>query len=662
MIMFLSSIKKVVKKFVPETIAKATIREEHLHSQLSEYQNTIVCSLLERLDRMQNHLTYVTDQIAHSDFWKEIYRLGQDYRNAKTSHEKEIVLSFLNSEQSLSVDNSSTVPLSDILFISFPYWDVISPFSAVPSLCGYLNSQGFTTAQIDLGILSFHYRFKCNFEHWQKKAQFFLSEEFFKNKVEKHKINHCKSYKEYHDKYSFLMDPEITIAAIKEKVVSDKLGGALFYFLVDEFNQSQKENLSTFSNRKFHSLDEISDWAENSMLRNTIGYFRLWDSIFQHKIIGISITASGQIPSAVFFAKIVKHFSPDTKIILGGSAVQHLEALTPEEKLFKYFDFVIEHEGETSLTRLLAFLKNSIGQLSDIPNLKYKVGNNVFCNENILEDVTTLPPPNYDGLDLSLYLAPHPILAYQASRGCFYGRCAFCNHDEAYRKNYRKKRAQQVVADVLFLSQKYHVRDFQFVDEAIEPTFFQEIVSEMSNTSSFKDINWFYYSRISPKYTDETLKAAKEHGCSMVMFGIESFNQRVLNFIRKGIRRKDILKNLEQFSKAGIRVHGWLLWGLPSETPQEISQDITDFQENAKYMHTAWLGRFGLFPNCEIYNNLSQFHITAHDSDDIYDFKYIDADGNPVEMEEVIKTGIEYHHCIESCYFNENRYLAYFYS
>ena len=191
--MFLSSIKKVVKKFVPETIAKATIREEHLHSQLSEYQNTIVSSLLERLDRMQNHLTYVTDQIAHSDFWKEIYRLGQDYRNAKTSHEKEIVLSFLNSEQSLSVDNSFTVPLSDILFISFPYWDVISPFSAVPSLCGYLNSQGFTTAQIDLGILSFHYRFKCNFEPWQKKAQFFLSEEFFKNKVEKHKINHCKS-------------------------------------------------------------------------------------------------------------------------------------------------------------------------------------------------------------------------------------------------------------------------------------------------------------------------------------------------------------------------------------------------------------------------------------------------------------------------------------
>ena len=65
----------------------------------------------------------------------------------------------------------------------------------------------------------------------------------------------------------------------------------------------------------------------------------------------------------------------------------------------------------------------------------------------------------------------------------------------------------------------------------------------------------------------------------MVMFGVESFNQRLLNFIKKGITADTSKYCLELFHKCGIKTYAWLLCNLPSETLEEAQGDLEDVKQ-----------------------------------------------------------------------------------
>src|ERR1044072_1792383 len=73
------------------------------------------------------------------------------------------------------------------------------------------------------------------------------------------------------------------------------------------------------------------------------------------------------------------------------------------------------------------------------------------------EQVDQLGSYNFADLDLDSYLMPEPVIPSQASRGCHWGICAFCDHEEGYRLNYRPKTARQVVDDMEFFRREYGI-------------------------------------------------------------------------------------------------------------------------------------------------------------------------------------------------------------
>jgi len=86
------------------------------------------------------------------------------------------------------------------------------------------------------------------------------------------------------------------------------------------------------------------------------------------------------------------------------------------------------------------------------------------------EQVSTLAQYEYDGFDVhDGYLMPWPIVPYQGSRGCHWGICGFCDHEEGYRLHYRPKESAQVVDHMEHLRTQYGITHLQFVDKAIEP-------------------------------------------------------------------------------------------------------------------------------------------------------------------------------------------------
>jgi len=86
------------------------------------------------------------------------------------------------------------------------------------------------------------------------------------------------------------------------------------------------------------------------------------------------------------------------------------------------------------------------------------------------------------------------------------------------------------------------------------------------------DIVWSANARADIPY--EVLKKMKEAGCRMLIVGYESGNQKILDNVKKGIT----LKQAEDFTKsakrAGIRIFGCFMIGLPGDTKETIEETL----------------------------------------------------------------------------------------
>ena len=91
------------------------------------------------------------------------------------------------------------------------------------------------------------------------------------------------------------------------------------------------------------------------------------------------------------------------------------------------------------------------------------------------EKTAALPLPDFDGLPLDHYFVPERIIPYLATRGCYWGRCTFCDHGQGYFDQYRGMTAQHVVEQVTALRDKYQCKHFLFSDESYPPALFKKV-------------------------------------------------------------------------------------------------------------------------------------------------------------------------------------------
>lgn len=503
----------------------------------------------------------------------------------------------------------------DMFFFSPPYWDVYSPFSAVPCLTGYLRKKGFRIGQVDLGIQSIHMILK---KDWSEAADFCQTREFYEKRVGSSSKNCYSGFNEYIEDLWFFQRKRFPFLEVKEKY--ECLNDVQKIVLDEFYSYIYTMNASDIDFDKCESIDEALRTYDAVNFLETLCSDYL-GNVFCNlpDVVGISITSTAQFLPGCLLAKIIKLNCPGTKIIFGGSCVDLFVNSSYAEKqdINKYFDYLCVGEGETCLLQLLQYLQGDKSiELKNIPNLVFiSEDGNLDYNKKIIEDVGILPPPDFEGLDLDLYLAPRLILPYQTSRGCHYGYCAFCNHDEKYRHNYRSKKMDVVVKELVFLSEKYHTYYFQFVDEAIRPDCFKEMIEHMDKNPAFKKMKWFYYSRVSRLYDNDLLEKARQNGCEMVMFGIETLNQRLLNHIKKGISADVSEYCLQLFHECGIKTYAWLMCNLPSETLEEVTEDYNEVIKLRKKIDAICITPFMLVKNTDMSKDPEKYNIIYVDKD-----------------------------------------------
>ncbi len=298
-------------------------------------------------------------------------------------------------------------------------------------------------------------------------------------------------------------------------------------------------------------------------------------------ILGISITSVEQIIPGLTLAHLVKEANPNIHITVGGSVFTKLvDQLEKNSPLFQFVDSFIVHEGETPLLRLVQQLRGE-KDLSKVPNLIYKDGETVKVNRPFKkEELNALPTPDFDGMPFDLYLSPERVLPVMGSRGCYWERCAFCSIPFDH-MDFHVRYAETVVQDFKNLKEKYDCNYFFFTDEALPinflRTFAQKLVEEKV------DVQWTGELKFEKSLLrEDRLELLYKSGCRKLIFGMESYNQRVLDSMIKGCPVEVIDKTVKDCIRIGIGMHFYILVGFPTETREEVMDSVNfvlDHQE-----------------------------------------------------------------------------------
>jgi hypothetical protein len=326
-------------------------------------------------------------------------------------------------------------------------------------------------------------------------------------------------------------------------------------------------------------------------------------------VAGISVNYYCQLIPAMTLASILRRHLPDTFIVVGGGLLCFFEgkwqALAPFRDLV---DAWIPFEGEIPLDALLKTLRRG-EPLAGVPGvLRFEGATALFNPPGPPPDPSGLPPPSFDGLPLSAYLTPEPVLPMLTSRGCYWTRCAFCSHYQLFRRRFRMKTADRVLEEMRCLAGRYGARTFYFMDESIPPGTARPLAAQVSRDRL--PFQWFGECRFERALDAETLRALHAGGCRMLIFGLESSVPRVLGLMEKGIDPPRAAAVLRDCAAVGIRSFVMFFIGFPTETRAEAEETIRFVEAlRGEITHVAF-SNFILEQQSPVYRQPARFGIT----------------------------------------------------
>jgi radical SAM superfamily enzyme YgiQ (UPF0313 family) len=322
--------------------------------------------------------------------------------------------------------------------------------------------------------------------------------------------------------------------------------------------------LSSFLKKRGHEVQLID--AEAERLSNDLVIGRLED--FRPECVGISITTVAYGNSLRLAASIQKNFN-DIRIVAGGP---HVTANPSEAIANSAFDFGICGEGELTFAELLENM-HAPAKFAGINGLIYKNSENgIFINERreSIQELGDLPYPDRDALpDIKLYRPPIGcyredfVVSLITSRGCPYA-CIFCDNNTFGRK-VRYFSPEYLVGEIETVLKKFNAKELTFVDDTFPSNRkrFRRILELIRE----KDLRFSWTCMANANDLDgEILKLMKDAGCWQVAIGIESGDDEILKFIKKGITTDQVRKTANLADRAGIIVKGFFMLGHPTDT------------------------------------------------------------------------------------------------
>jgi len=316
------------------------------------------------------------------------------------------------------------------------------------------------------------------------------------------------------------------------------------------------------------------------------------------KFLGISINYLEQVIPAVTLAKIVKTRHSDVKIVAGGALFSAYKERINELDIFSaYFDGLIIDAGENSWQQIL---ENK--SMENIEGCLISTGNR-FIKNKISRRTLQRARPDFHHFIFEKYLTPKVILPYTLSIGCYWGKCTFCAY-QSYKDNLVCKPEflgldKKIIKDFDYFNEMYNASYFYIVDEAIPPLLAKSIANIISKEElSYK---WYGEMRFESALDLTMLKNIKEGGCALILFGLESGCDRILEKMKKGTSSYLINRILQDCGKLGIKTMPMLFFGFPTESESDAMETLELIKNNMENIQFLGLGVFLLLKNIPVH-------------------------------------------------------------
>ena len=270
-----------------------------------------------------------------------------------------------------------------------------------------------------------------------------------------------------------------------------------------------------------------------------------------------------------FIVLIGTHPSACAEETLGYSRAVDAIAIGEYDCIIKELADTLDRKGDVSAVRGLCLRGDSEGvyfrtpvmpPMKDLDDIPYAAK---FIKERLNER------------DYVFTAATYPAIQLFTGRGCPF-RCFFCVYPQVMHGHaFRTRSAENVVGEFTYIAEHFpDVKEVVIEDDTFTANKKRvlEICRLLVEKKLNKRLKWLCNARVGLDL--DTMKAMKKAGCRLIIPGIESGNQQILDNIKKGTKVEEFYDYVSNAKKAGLLIHACYMVGNPGETRQTMEETL----------------------------------------------------------------------------------------
>jgi len=285
-------------------------------------------------------------------------------------------------------------------------------------------------------------------------------------------------------------------------------------------------------------------------------------------------SSTGEAKHYLRLNRLIKEKFPNVFTIMGGPHPTFFPQVIFEDSL----DAICLGEGENAFVDLLYALdkKQSIDK---IPNLLTKNNKENFTIRNLVEDLDTLPLPDYALLYDNTPMGRYPLKSFIVSRGCPYD-CTYC-FNASWRKLYsdkgklvRRHSVNYVVDDIKSVKDRWSLSFIKFYDDIFTYSADEWLEEFSKKYRDSVNLPFFVLTR-ADLLTEDIVKLLKYAGCHTISMSIEAGNEGIRNkILKRWMSDQQIIDAHRLCDKYGIYTFTNCIVGLPGASIKNELESI----------------------------------------------------------------------------------------
>ena len=153
------------------------------------------------------------------------------------------------------------------------------------------------------------------------------------------------------------------------------------------------------------------------------------------------------------------------------------------------------------------------------------------------------------------------------------------------------------------------MHNINFHDEAMTPAAIRELSEGLIQSNI--DIKWSTDARLDKGLNREVLNVAHKAGLSVLFFGLESINPRVLGLINKGTNPAEVERILRDTKDLNIWSHLFYICGFPTETEAEFNETLKFICDNNNVIASSGLSTYSMGLFSPVAQNPDKFEVSV---------------------------------------------------